>query len=78
MSELVEIVQQAHPTASISTVMSFEPYLVNAVIFTDKDVPFAIAYVNQYTGDIQEINQGITFINFIFDTRLIFIRICNI
>ena len=64
MSELVEIVQQAHPTASISTVMSFEPYLVNAVIFTDKDVPFAIAYVNQYTGDIQEINQGITFINF--------------
>ncbi|TYK64664.1 PepSY-associated TM helix domain-containing protein [Colwellia echini] len=63
-AELVDIVQQAHPTASISTVVTFEPYLVNAVIFTDSDKPFAIAYVNQYTGEIQAINEGMTFINF--------------
>lgn len=64
MSELVDIVQQAHPTANITTVMSFESYLVNAVIFSDSDVPFAIAYVNQYTGQIQAINLGMTFTNF--------------
>jgi uncharacterized iron-regulated membrane protein len=64
MSELVEIVQQAHPTANITTVMSFESYLVNAVIFNDSDMPFAIAYVNQYTGQIQAINLGMTFTNF--------------
>ncbi|MGX9463034.1 PepSY-associated TM helix domain-containing protein [Shewanella sp. A14] len=63
-SELVEIVQQAHPTANITTVMSFESYLVNAVIFTDSDKPYAIAYVNQYTGEIQAINVGMTFTNF--------------
>ena len=44
------------------TVMLFEPYLVNAITFTDHDKPFAIAYVNQYTGEIQQINEGITFI----------------
>ncbi len=64
VAELVQLVQQAYPDADISTVMVFEPYLVNAVIFTDHDKPFAIAYVNQYSGDIQEINQGITFISF--------------
>jgi len=64
MSELVDIVQQAHPTANITTVMSFESYLVNAVIFSDSDVPFAIAYVNQYTGQIQAINLDMTFTNF--------------
>lgn len=62
--ELITIVENAYPTASVSTVMSFESYLINAVIFTDTDKPFAIAYVNQYTGDIQEVNQGITFISF--------------
>ena len=64
MPELIKIVEQAYPTAKVSTGMNFEPYLVNAIIFTDSDKPFAIAYVNQYTGEIQEINQGITFINF--------------
>jgi uncharacterized iron-regulated membrane protein len=64
-AELVDIVQSAYPTAKVSTVLSFEPYLVNAVILTDSDKPYAIAYVNQYTGEIQEVNQGVTFINFI-------------
>ncbi|WOT03681.1 PepSY-associated TM helix domain-containing protein [Shewanella youngdeokensis] len=64
MSELVDIVQQAHPTAKITTVMGFESYLVNAVVFSDHDKPVAIAYVNQYTGEIQEINLGITFTSF--------------
>lgn len=62
--ELFNIVQQAHPTAKISTIMSFESYLVKAVIFTDSDKPYAIAYVNQYTGEIQAINQGMTFTSF--------------
>jgi uncharacterized iron-regulated membrane protein len=63
-AELISIVQNAHPTAKITTLMTFEPYLVHAVIFTDKDKPQAIAYINQYTGDIQAINQGITFTGF--------------
>ncbi|XPF94156.1 PepSY-associated TM helix domain-containing protein [Colwellia sp. RE-S-Sl-9] len=62
--ELASIVQDAYPSAKVSLVLAFEPYLVNAVIFTDSDKPYAIAYVNQYTGKIQEINQSITFINF--------------
>jgi len=62
--ELMSIVQAAHPTAKITTVMTFEPYLIHAVVFTDKDKPQAVAYVNQYTGEIQEVNQGITFNGF--------------
>lgn len=64
-AQLAEIVEIAFPTAKVSAVLSFEPYLVNAVLFTDTDKPFAIAYVNQYSGEIQEVNQGTTFINFI-------------
>lgn len=63
-AELISIVQNAHPTANISMALSFEPYLVNAIVFNDSDKPAAVAYVNQYTGEIQEINQGITFMNF--------------
>jgi uncharacterized iron-regulated membrane protein len=63
-AELIAIVQQANPTAKITTLMTFESYLVHAVVFTDKDKPQAIAYINQYTGDIQAINQGITFTGF--------------
>lgn len=62
--ELISIVERAHPTAKVTTAITFEPYLVNAIVFTDSDKPFAIAYVNQYTGEIQEVNQGITFISF--------------
>lgn len=63
-AELVARVQQAYPTADVSMVMAFEPYLVNAVAFTDHDKPYALAYINQYTGEIQQINEGITFIGF--------------
>ncbi len=64
MPELIAIVEQAYPTAKVTTAMAFEPYLVRAIIFTDSDKPQAIAYVNQFTGQIQEVNNGITFINF--------------
>ena len=64
IAELVAAVQQAYPTADVGTVMVLEPYLVNAIIFTDHDKPQAIAYVNQYSGEIQQINHGITFIGF--------------
>lgn len=64
VAELVQTVQQAHPTAAVGAVMVFEPYLVNAVVFTDADKPQAIAYVNQYSGEIQAVEQGLTFIGF--------------
>ncbi len=64
VAEMVENVQRAYPDADVSNVMLFEPYLVNAVVFSDVDKPFAIAYVNQYSGEIQEVNSGITFIGF--------------
>lgn len=64
VDELMAAVKKAHPTAEISGAMTFEPYLVNAVMFTDVDKPYAIAYVNQYTGDVQQINEGLTFIGF--------------
>lgn len=64
-AELVSLVEEKFPSAKVTTVLSFESYLTNAVLFTDSDKPFAIAYVNQYTGEIQEVNEGITFINFI-------------
>lgn len=64
LSELVQVVSDAYPTADISAVLIYEPYLVNAVMFTDKDKPFAIAYVNQYSAEIQEVNDGTTFIGF--------------
>ena len=64
VSELITNVEQAYPTADITSVLVYEPYLVNAIIFTDQDRPQAIAYVNQYTGKIQAVNQGITFIGF--------------
>ena len=64
VSELVAAVKSQFPTANVTTVMTFEPYLINAVIFSAENIPNGIAYVNQYTGEIQEVNQGITFINF--------------
>lgn len=64
ISELVATVKDQFPTANVTTVMTFEPYIINAVVFSDENIPMGIAYVNQYTGEIQEVNQGITFINF--------------
>lgn len=65
VDELVNAVLLAEPTAAVSSVLVMEPYLVTAVIFTTETMPTAIAYVNPYTGVVQEINAGITFISFI-------------
>ncbi|RUO26522.1 PepSY domain-containing protein [Aliidiomarina minuta] len=62
--ELINIVESQFSTANVSMVLVLEPYLINAVIFSDENIPMGIAYVNQYTGEIQEVNQGITFISF--------------
>ncbi|WP_084164330.1 PepSY-associated TM helix domain-containing protein [Rheinheimera texasensis] len=64
LAELVAAVQQAEPTAAVTSVMVLEPYLVTAVLFTTETMPAAIAYVNPYTGVVQEINPGINFISF--------------
>ncbi|RUO80743.1 PepSY domain-containing protein [Idiomarina tyrosinivorans] len=65
IAELVEVVEREYPQADVTTVISFEPYLVNAIAFSDAEHPYALAYVNPYTGKIQEVNTGVTFINFI-------------
>ncbi|WP_016955794.1 PepSY-associated TM helix domain-containing protein [Catenovulum agarivorans] len=64
IEQLIAAVEKAHPTADVTNVMRFEPYLATAVTFTDTDKPYAIAYVNQYTGEIQEVNNGVTFVGF--------------
>ncbi|CAM3539011.1 PepSY-associated TM helix domain-containing protein [Pseudoalteromonas maricaloris] len=53
-----------HPSADVMGLNVREPYLTYVVMFTDVDKPYALAYVNQYTGAVQEINDGNTFINF--------------
>jgi len=65
VSELMTIVETAYPSAAVTGAMTLESYLVNVVMFSDADKPFAMAYVNQYTGEIQQINEGMTFIGFI-------------
>lgn len=56
--------QQALPEAQVTQVMRFEDYLVAVVGMTGKDMPAALVYVNPYTAQVQEINQGLTFIGF--------------
>lgn len=65
VSELMTIVEKAYPSAAVTGAMTLEPYLVNVVMFSDVDKPYAMAYVNQYTGEIQQINEGMTFVGFI-------------
>lgn len=64
ISEIIKAVEQKFPTADVSWVMPRESYLTYVVKFTDTDKPVAQAYVNQYTGEVQEVFQGPTFINF--------------
>lgn len=64
IAELVAAVQQVEPTAAVTSVMVMEPYLVTAVMFTTETLPAAIAYVNPYSGVVQEINPGLNFISF--------------
>src|SRR5690606_25702155 len=64
IDELMAVVEKTYPTAHVTGAISYESYLVTAVMFSDVDKPFAIAYVNQYNGEIQQINEGMTFIGF--------------
>ncbi|WP_396588252.1 PepSY-associated TM helix domain-containing protein [Bermanella sp. R86510] len=64
MGDIIAAVQDAYPSADVSWVMTREPYLTYAVNFTDVGKPSATAYVNQYTGEVQEVFQGFTFIGF--------------
>lgn len=64
LPELVAAVEQAVPAAAVTGVMVMEPYLVTAVLFASPKHPAAIAYVNPYTGVVQQINDGINFITF--------------
>lgn len=61
---LIDSLKSEYPTADVMSVVSYESYLVNAIIFTDTDKPYATAYVNQYTGEVQAINQTTSFIEF--------------
>lgn len=61
---LVDNVKRAYPTADVNWVMTRESYLTHVVSFTDADKPAAMAYVNQYTGEIQEVYEGLSFIGF--------------
>ncbi|WP_404338700.1 PepSY-associated TM helix domain-containing protein [Pseudoalteromonas mariniglutinosa] len=64
IAELITAVEQQFPTADVTSVLTYESYLVNAVVFTDTDKPFAVAYVNQYSGEVQAVYQTISFIEF--------------
>ncbi len=64
VDQVINSVEKAYPTADVMSVLNYEPYLVNAVIFTDTDKPYAVAYVNQYTGEVQAVNETISFIEF--------------
>ncbi|AYV14489.1 PepSY-associated TM helix domain-containing protein [Shewanella algae] len=64
VAELMRLFRQAYPTSDVSSVMTYEDYMVNVVNFSDRGKPLHRAYINQYTGDIQEISSGQTFIGF--------------
>ena len=64
INDLIKTVEQKFPTSDVSWVMTREPYLSYVISFTDTNKPAAQAYVNQYTGEIQEVFQGMTFIGF--------------
>jgi uncharacterized iron-regulated membrane protein len=61
---LVEAVRSEVPDAEITRVMTLEPYLVTAVRFTSGSSGDTLAYVNQYTGAVQAVGSGTTFIEF--------------
>ncbi|GAA4343774.1 PepSY-associated TM helix domain-containing protein [Kangiella taiwanensis] len=62
--ELVDVVTDEIPDAKIQGLMVLEPYLVTPIRFSSQDHPVGLAYVNQYTGEVQEINNGVTFVEF--------------
>ncbi len=64
LHELIGVVEQTVEGADVSFALQFEPYMVTAVYFSSPSIPQAIAYVNPYTAEIQMVNQGLTFIDF--------------
>lgn len=64
VAESVATVKKTFPDADVTGVSVRESYMAHEVMFTATDKPFAIAYVNPYSGDIQEVNDGVTFIGF--------------
>lgn len=64
LPELVAAAQAAVPGAQVTQVMQREPYLVTAIGIRSKDLPFAYVYVNPYTAEVQQVNDGLTFIDF--------------
>lgn len=64
LPELLAAVERAVPGAEIGQVTVHEPYLVHVVNLSTAEQPGAIAYVNQYTGEVQAVFQGLTFIGF--------------
>jgi uncharacterized iron-regulated membrane protein len=64
LPELVSAVREASPEAHIADILVLEPYLVTTIgIRTPEGLP-ARAYVNPYTGEVQAISGGPTFIGF--------------
>lgn len=64
VSALIAAVETEVPGAAVSSVMWLEPYLVSAVSFTTAGAPPATAYVNPYTAEVQMVNTGMSFIEF--------------
>lgn len=62
---LLAAVEKAVPDGEIGHVLVMEPYLITAVSLSSPSLPQAIAYVNPYTAEVQEINPGLTFIGLI-------------
>lgn len=64
LTELVQAVQHAEPTADIQHAYVLEPYLITAIQYSTATQPMVLAYVNPYTATIQAQETGITFIYF--------------
>lgn len=64
LSQLAAAVETAYPSAQVTAIVVQERFLATQVMFSDTSHPYATAWVNQYTGEVQEVNDGTTFINF--------------
>jgi uncharacterized iron-regulated membrane protein len=60
----VDIAEQAMPEGEVANVMRLEPYLVAIVTMNRADAAPAMVYINPYTGAVQDIHSGQTFISF--------------
>lgn len=58
---IANAVRTEYPDATVLYMNNRAPYLATSVMVGLPDVPFATAYVNQYTGEVQGIVRGITF-----------------